>query len=60
MSHGGDIFEKNIVFDYSVSINPMGTPARVTDAIKESLGPANRKRCLAETVPPDYFMPLSR
>ena len=38
MSHGGDIFEKNIVFDYSVSINPMGTPARVTDAIKESLG----------------------
>ncbi len=37
MSHGGDIFEKNIVFDYSVSINPMGTPARVTDAIKESL-----------------------
>lgn len=38
MSHGGDIYEKNIVYDFSVSINPMGIHPEVFDAIKASLG----------------------
>ena len=37
MSHGGDIFEKKIIYDFSVSLNPMGTPSEVMDVLKKSL-----------------------
>ena len=31
--HGGDVFDKNIRFDYSVNLNPLGMPPDVKDAI---------------------------
>lgn len=29
MTHGGDIYRHNISIDYSVSLNPMGTPQEI-------------------------------
>ena len=55
MSHGGDIYEKKIEYDFSVSINPMGAPAEVIDALKDSIGHVNeypdiRQRRLKEAL----------
>ena len=35
--HGGDIFTDNIEFDFSASINPLGTPPKVLEAMKSAL-----------------------
>ena len=37
MTHGGDIYRHDINIDYSVSLNPLGPPQEVYDAIKEGL-----------------------
>lgn len=34
--HGGDIYDKKIRYDFSVNINPLGTPDSVCQAIKDS------------------------
>ena len=33
--HGGDIYSTAYRIDYSANINPLGTPARVTEGAKE-------------------------
>lgn len=35
--HGGDVYEGNILLDYSANINPLGTPDGVTDALHQAL-----------------------
>lgn len=55
MSHGGDIYEKNIDYDFSVSLNPMGVPAEVINALRESIShvseyPDIRQRRLKEAL----------
>lgn len=35
--HGGDIYEENIILDYSANTNPFGTPQGVLDAMREAL-----------------------
>ena len=47
MIHGGDIYDKNIIYDFSVNLNPLGCPDRVKDALKASLENADRY--------PDYY-----
>ncbi|MBR6389828.1 MAG: aminotransferase class I/II-fold pyridoxal phosphate-dependent enzyme [Lachnospiraceae bacterium] len=37
MTHGGDIYRNDISIDYSVSLNPSGTPGEVYDAIKAGM-----------------------
>lgn len=37
-SHGGDIYSREIVYDFSANLNPLGMPASVKQAIIESLG----------------------
>ncbi len=37
MTHGGDIYRHNISIDYSVSLNPMGTPQEIYDAVQEGI-----------------------
>ena len=37
MNHGGDIYRNKVEMDYSVSLNPMGTPQEVKDAILGSM-----------------------
>ncbi len=34
--HGGDIYQREIAWDFSVNVNPMGPPVRVQQAIRES------------------------
>lgn len=36
MRHGGDIYTKNIRYDFSVSLNPMGCPDAVKRAVSDS------------------------
>ena len=55
MGHGGDIYEKKIEYDFSVSINPMGAPAEVIDVLKDSIShvseyPDIRQRRLKEAL----------
>ena len=35
--HGGDIYNHNIKDDFSVNINPLGTPYPLKDALREAL-----------------------
>ena len=35
--HGGDIYSTAYRIDYSANINPLGTPARVTEAAQKSI-----------------------
>lgn len=35
--HGGDIYSRNIVMDYSANISPLGIPKRSEEAILASL-----------------------
>lgn len=35
--HGGDVYSREIYLDFSVNVNPYGTPQSVLDAITESL-----------------------
>ena len=35
--HGGDIYNHNIKDDFSVNINPLGTPHPLKDALREAL-----------------------
>ena len=37
MAHGGDIYRNKVHMDFSVNLNPLGTPREVEDAIKASL-----------------------
>ena len=34
--HGGDIYDKKIRYDFSVNINPLGTPETVRQAVIDS------------------------
>ena len=36
--HGGDIYNNNIKYDFSVNLNPCGCPEPVLDALHESVG----------------------
>ena len=40
MKHGGDIYRNNVRLDFSVNVNPLGTPAEVTDAARSAAGRA--------------------
>lgn len=40
--HGGDIYEGNIILDFSANTNPLGTPAGVIDAMRAALDEAHR------------------
>lgn len=40
MSHGGDIFRNRVNTDFSVNLNPLGTPGAVMEAVRASLGNA--------------------
>ena len=35
--HGGDIFEREIVYDFSANLNPLGMPERVKNALQKSI-----------------------
>ena len=37
MSHGGDLYDKSIRYDFSVNLNPLGTPLPVREAIEKSM-----------------------
>ena len=41
MHHGGDIYRNQVHMDYSVNLNPLGTPADVLSAVREALGRAD-------------------
>ena len=40
MSHGGDIYRNRVNTDFSVNLNPLGTPGAVMEAVRASLGNA--------------------
>lgn len=40
--HGGDVYSQKINIDYSVSVNPLGTPKSVLDAISGAVKNINR------------------
>ena len=40
--HGGDIYEEEILLDFSANTNPLGTPKGVLDAVSASLGTLHR------------------
>lgn len=40
--HGGDVYRHPGVLDFSANINPLGTPARVTEAVREAAGGMER------------------
>ena len=46
--HGGDVYRNQVHTDFSVNLNPLGTPASVTDAIRSSLEKADRYPDLAQ------------
>ena len=35
--HGGDIYRNNIQYDFSVNLNPLGTPKGVSRALSEAV-----------------------
>ena len=35
--HGGNIFDKDILLDYSVNINPLGMPEGVREVITQNI-----------------------
>ncbi|MCR5283576.1 MAG: aminotransferase class I/II-fold pyridoxal phosphate-dependent enzyme [Lachnospiraceae bacterium] len=37
MAHGGDIYRNKVHMDFSVNLNPMGTPKKVKEALQEAL-----------------------
>ena len=41
MLHGGEIYDKKIELDFSVSLNPLPCPVQVLDEIKAAAYPAN-------------------
>ncbi len=41
MTHGGDIYRNKVNIDFSVNLNPLGTPERVKAAVAESIGRAS-------------------
>ena len=41
-THGGDVYSNNIILDYSVSLNPLGMPDVVAEAIKSAASVADR------------------
>lgn len=49
--HGGDIYKDNIILDYSVNVNPFGTPDSVKQAIIDAV-------CKAELYPDPYCREL--
>ena len=34
--HGGDIYRNRVLLDFSVNVNPLGTPEAVKDAVREA------------------------
>ncbi|WP_026510435.1 pyridoxal phosphate-dependent aminotransferase [Butyrivibrio sp. LC3010] len=37
MAHGGDIYRNKVNMDFSVNLNPLGTPAKVMEAVRNSV-----------------------
>ena len=35
--HGGDIFEREIVYDFSANLNPLGMPESMKNALQKSI-----------------------
>lgn len=65
--HGGDIYRNRVRTDFSVSLNPLGMPEAVKDALMEAVGVCNRypdiaaerlKHAIsaAEGVPEEYLL----
>ncbi|MCR5662641.1 MAG: aminotransferase class I/II-fold pyridoxal phosphate-dependent enzyme [bacterium] len=53
--HGGDIYNNNIKYDFSVNLNPCGCPEPVLDALKRSIGevshyPDISQKCMREDI----------
>lgn len=53
--HGGDIYNNNIKYDFSVNLNPCGCPEAVLDALHNSIGevthyPDISQRCMREGI----------
>ena len=42
MIHGGDVYNNKVNIDYSVSVNPLGVPKEVLDAMQEALSKCER------------------
>lgn len=40
MAHGGDLYNKNIKYDFSVNLNPMDLPVEIKEAMDKSLSEA--------------------
>ena len=38
MVHGGDIYRNNVKIDFSVNLNPMGTPEEVMEGVRGAMG----------------------
>ncbi len=51
MTHGGDVYRNKVHMDFSVSLNPLKTPAEVTEAIKRSVDLADRYPDLKQEEP---------
>ncbi len=42
MIHGGDIYRNRVKIDFSISINPLGVPEKVQEAMREAVGVCSR------------------
>ncbi len=42
MSHGGDIYRNRVTMDFSVNLNPLGTPKEIIDAVLKALDNAGK------------------
>ena len=65
--HGGDIYEKPVILDYSASINPFGMPQAVKDSVLSTVDKLScypdpycrelvEKIAKAENIPEDYIL----
>ena len=62
--HGGDIYQSPVKLDFSVNLNPLGTPQRVIDAMKDavthaSVYPDPYCRGLVEAISRTHQIPAS-
>lgn len=60
--HGGDVFEKNIIVDFSVNLNPLGMPAKVRTAAEAAVAdcqtyPDYASRRLRKSLSEYYALP---
>lgn len=63
--HGGDIYTRNIAYDFSVNVNPLGLPERVAAAVTESVGetssyPDSESRALRRALSEHHHVEMER